>query len=195
MRSLGGEQGRWQASKPHILFHCAGQCCSVVAVKMHPEPNAQDAEFMQRAIQLAAEHMRAKDGGPFGAIITRGGEIIATGWNQVTSRNDPTAHAEVVAIRAAAAKLGSFVLQGCVLYTSCEPCPMCLGAAYWARVERIVYAGTRADAAGAGFDDDALYRELPLAPSARRLPMQQILHDKAVAVFEEWKRLPGKTMY
>jgi tRNA(Arg) A34 adenosine deaminase TadA len=162
---------------------------------MQSEPNPRDHEFMQRAIALAAEHMRAKDGGPFGAVIVRENQIIAEGWNKVTSTNDPTAHAEITAIRAAGRSLGSFALAGCVLYTSCEPCPMCLGAAYWARLERLVFAGTRTDAAGAGFDDEELYRELPLPPSARKLPMQQILRDKAVEVFEEWKRLPGKTMY
>jgi guanine deaminase len=162
---------------------------------MQSTPNSQDHDFIQRAIALAAEHMRAKDGGPFGAIIVRENKIIASGWNQVTTSNDPTAHAEVTAIRAAAARLGSFVLSGCVLYTSCEPCPMCLGAAYWARVERIVFAATRTDAAGAGFDDEELYRELALPPTTRKLPMQQILRDKAVEVFEEWKRMPGKIMY
>ena len=162
---------------------------------MQLAPNSQDLDFIQRAIALAAQHMRAKDGGPFGAIMVRENKIIATGWNQVTSSNDPTAHAEVMAIRAAAAGLGSFVLQGCVLYTSCEPCPMCLGAAYWARVERIVFAATRTDAAGAGFDDEELYRELALPPASRRVPMQQILRDKAVAVLEEWRRMPGKVMY
>jgi tRNA(Arg) A34 adenosine deaminase TadA len=139
--------------------------------------------------------MRAKDGGPFGAIIVRENKIIATGWNKVTSSNDPTAHAEVTAIRAAASGLGNFVLTGCLLYSSCEPCPMCLAAAYWARLDRIVFGATRQDAAGAGFDDEELYRELPLPPSQRKLPMQQILRDKAVEVFDEWKRLPGKIMY
>ncbi len=162
---------------------------------MNATPDAQDIEFMQLAIQLAAEHMRAMDGGPFGAVIVRENKIISTGWNRVTSTNDPTAHAEIVALRAAAAQLGTFVLEGCALYTSCEPCPMCLGAAYWARVGRIVFAGGRADAARAGFDDDLLYRELPLPLASRKLPMQQILRDKAEAVFEEWRRMPGKTMY
>ena len=162
---------------------------------MNPISDTQDQEFIQHAINLAADHMRAKDGGPFGAVIVRENKIIAAGWNQVTSSNDPTAHAEVVAIRAAASQLGSFVLSGCVLYTSCEPCPMCLGAACWARVERIVYAATRADAAGAGFDDELLYNELALSPSQRKLPMQQILRDRAVQVFDEWKRLPWKIMY
>jgi tRNA(Arg) A34 adenosine deaminase TadA len=144
---------------------------------------------------MAAEHMRAGDGGPFGAVIARGGEVIANGWNKVTSTNDPTAHAEVTAIRAAAAQLGTFSLQGCVLYSSCEPCPMCLGAAYWARVDRIVFAGTRADAALAGFDDEELYRELALPLASRRVPMEQLLRDQAVEVFDEWRRMPGKVIY
>jgi tRNA(Arg) A34 adenosine deaminase TadA len=157
--------------------------------------NPRDQEFIKRAIELSAEHMRAKDGGPFGAVIVRDNQIIATGWNKVTSTNDPTAHAEVTAIRAACAHVKNFVLSGCVLYTSCEPCPMCLAATYWARIDRVVYAATRQDAAAAGFDDDLLYRELPLSPDARSLPMQQLLGADAAAVMEEWKRMPGKIMY
>jgi tRNA(Arg) A34 adenosine deaminase TadA len=162
---------------------------------MNPTPNSADLDFLAQAISLSAERMRAKEGGPFGALVVREGKIIASGWNKVTSSNDPTAHAEVTAIRAAAASLGTFVLDGCVLYTSCEPCPMCLGAAYWARIERIVFAATRSDAAGIGFDDEELYRELTLPIASRKLPMRQILRDKAVEVFEEWRNLPGKTMY
>jgi len=150
---------------------------------------------MQAAIELAAQHMRARDGGPFGAVITRGTEIIARGWNKVSSANDPTAHAEVCAIRAAAAAAGSFVLRGCVLYTSCEPCPMCLGAAYWARLDRIVFAATRADAAAAGFDDAEIYEEISRPLTSRKLPMQEALRDQAVAVFSEWIRMPDKTPY
>ncbi len=157
--------------------------------------NAKDQQFMRAAIQLSAEHMRAGHGGPFGAVIVRNDEIIATGWNQVTSTNDPTAHAEVTAIRAAGAKLNNFILTGCVLYTSCEPCPMCLGAAYWSRVDRLVYAATRADAAAIGFDDEELYQELVLPIPQRKLPMQQILHADAAAVMSEWKSLPGKVHY
>jgi tRNA(Arg) A34 adenosine deaminase TadA len=158
---------------------------------MHPS----DSVFIQRAIALSAEHMRAKHGGPFGAIIVRGDEVIATGWNRVTSTNDPTAHAEIIALRAAAAHLGTFILKGCVLYSSCEPCPMCLGAAYWARVDRIVFAAARQDAAAAGFDDEELYRELALPPASRKLPMQQVLRDKAQAILEEWRRMPDKVKY
>ena len=156
---------------------------------------AQDAEFMHMAIELAAQHMRARDGGPFGAVITRGADILARGWNKVTSTNDPTAHAEMTAIRAAATALGSFQLRGCVLFTSCEPCPMCLGAAYWARLDRIVFAATRADAAAAGFDDAEIYEELSRPPHARKLPMQAALREQAVEVFSEWLRLPDKTPY
>jgi guanine deaminase len=162
---------------------------------MHAPPTTQDSDFMQAAIQLAAEHMRAKDGGPFGALITKGAHIIGRGWNKVTSTNDPTAHAEVTAIRAAASALGNFQLNGCVLYTSCEPCPMCLGAAYWARVDRIVFAATRQDAALAGFDDEEIYRELGLPLFERKLPIQQTLREKAVEVFIEWRQMPDKIPY
>ena len=156
---------------------------------------AQDLAFLQMAIDLASEHMRSKEGGPFGAVIARGADILARGWNQVTSTNDPTAHAEMTAIRAAAAAAGSFQLRGCVLYTSCEPCPMCLGAAWWARVDRIVFAATRADAAAAGFDDAEIYQELSRPLDARQLPMREVLREKAVEVFSEWMRMPDKTPY
>jgi tRNA(Arg) A34 adenosine deaminase TadA len=157
--------------------------------------SGQDLIFIQAAIDLASEHMRAREGGPFGAVITRGSEIVARGWNKVTSSNDPTAHAEITAIRAAAAVLGSFQLRGCVLYTSCEPCPMCLGAAYWARVDRVIFAANRHDAAEAGFDDEQIYSELALPPFSRQLLTQQALRDKAVAVFAEWRRMPDKIPY
>jgi tRNA(Arg) A34 adenosine deaminase TadA len=162
---------------------------------MRTTPTVQDLEFMRVALDLAIQHMRAKDGGPFGAVITRDSEIIARGWNKVTSSNDPTAHAEITAIRAAATASGSFRLDGCVLYTSCEPCPMCLGAAWWARLDRIVFAGTRADAATAGFDDDEIYQELSRPLAARHLPMQEALRDEAVAVFDEWIQMSDKKLY
>lgn len=157
--------------------------------------DAEDAEFMRQAIRLATEHMRAGHGGPFGALVVRRGQIVGTGWNQVTSANDPTAHAEVVAIRGAAAGLRAFHLRGCVLYSSSEPCPMCLGAAYWARVDRIVFAGTHADAAAIGFDDKELYTELSLPTAARRLPMQQMLREDVLPVFAEWEAMADKTHY
>jgi tRNA(Arg) A34 adenosine deaminase TadA len=150
---------------------------------------------MQIAIQLAAQHSRAKEGGPFGAIITRRNEIIAQGWNRVTSSNDPTAHAEINSIRAAAAALGDFQLRGCALYTSCEPCPMCLGAAWWARLDRIVFAATRADAAAIGFDDEEIYAEMARPVRARKLPMRQALRERALEVFAEWQKMPDKTPY
>jgi guanine deaminase len=162
---------------------------------VHPPPTAQDLDLMKVAIELAAEHMRARDGGPFGAVIARGDEIIARGWNRVTSTNDPTAHAEITAIRAAGLAMGSFQLGGCVLYTSCEPCPMCLGAAYWARLDRIVFAGTRADAASAGFDDAELYQEMALPIVSRKMLMQAAMREEAVEVFSEWIKMPDKTMY
>ena len=139
--------------------------------------------------------MEAGDGGPFGAVIVRAGEVLGSGWNQVATTNDPTAHAEIIAIRKAAATLQTFDLRGCTLYCSCEPCPMCLGAAYWARVDRIVYAGSRADAADAGFDDDAFYSEFMREPANRRLPHQQILRNEAMSVFEGWKAKPDKILY
>jgi guanine deaminase len=156
---------------------------------------SSDSSFMRQAIQLAADHMRLGHGGPFGAVIVRDHVIVGMGWNQVTSLPDPTAHAEVVAIRAAAARIASFNLGGCVLYSSCEPCPMCLCAAYWARLDRIVFAASRADAAAAGFDDEDFYRELASPPSARRVPSQILLRDAAVAVFDDWKSLPNKVLY
>lgn len=171
----------------------SGESC--YRVVMRSPSTAQDLKFMHMAIELAAQHMRARDGGPFGAVVARGAAIVAQGWNKVTSTNDPTAHAEMSAIRAAAAALGSFQLRGCVLYTSCEPCPMCLGAAYWARLDRVVFAATRTDAATAGFDDAEIYAEFSRPLHARKLSMQEALREQAVAVFSEWRRLPDKTPY
>jgi tRNA(Arg) A34 adenosine deaminase TadA len=139
--------------------------------------------------------MEAGHGGPFGAVIVHENQILSEGWNQVTSINDPTAHAEIVAIRSAASKLGRFSLEGCTLYTSCEPCPMCLAATYWARVDRLVYAAAREDAAAVGFDDDAIYRELALPVAKRSLPMQQMLRVEAVRVFAEWRDKADKIRY
>ena len=150
---------------------------------------------MRAAIAAAGEGMRRQRGGPFGAVIVRGGEIIAEGCNQVTSSGDPTAHAEVVAIRAAARALGTFTLAGCSIFASCEPCPMCLGAIYWARLDRLYFACTRADAALAGFDDDLLYRELPLPVSERSIPTVPLLREEGWNVMQEWVALPGKTPY
>jgi tRNA(Arg) A34 adenosine deaminase TadA len=155
----------------------------------------QDLHFMKIAIQLSDEHSRARHGGPFGALVVRNNEILAAGWNQVTSANDPTAHAEIVAIRSAAAGIRSFQLRGCVLYASCEPCPMCLAAAYWARLDRVVFAATRADAGAAGFDDATLYSQLALPIASRSLPMRQILRDQALGILDQWRQMPDKIAY
>ena len=150
--------------------------------------------FMREAIKLSAESVRS-GGGPFGAVIVRNGEIIARGENRVTVCNDPTAHAEVSAIREAAARLGTYDLSGCELYSSCEPCPMCLGAIYWARLDRLYYASTRADAANVGFDDAHIYEELPLEPSQRDLPTESLLREEAQRVFEAWAEKADKKEY
>lgn len=154
-----------------------------------------DARLMRAAIRLSRDKMRGNRGGPFGAVVVREGRILARGWNQVTSANDPTAHAEINAIRKACRKLGTFRLDGCEIYTSCEPCPMCLAAIYWARVSRIYYAGTREDAAGAGFDDERLYREVCQPRGLREVPMEQALRLEAVAVFEEWAAKQDRVPY
>jgi tRNA(Arg) A34 adenosine deaminase TadA len=139
--------------------------------------------------------MEAGAGGPFGAVIVKDGRIIAEGWNQVTSANDPTAHAEIMAIRNACAALGTFQLPGCSIYASCEPCPMCLGAIYWARLERIYYANTRAEAARIGFDDALIYNEIALPPEARRIPATRLLAEEAMAAFRAWDESPDKIRY
>ena len=153
------------------------------------------AEFMRRAIALALENVRTGRGGPFAALVVKDGSIVAEGANCVTAANDPTAHAEVVAIREACRKLNDFQLSGCDLYTTCEPCPMCLGAIYWARPARVLYACIAADAAAAGFDDAFIYDELKLSLSARHLHMQQLLRDESLAIFSLWKNQEKKTPY
>lgn len=155
----------------------------------------QDEQFLRHAIALARAGMERGDGGPFGCVIVKDGQVVGQGNNRVTSSNDPTAHAEVVAIRAACAQLNSFQLEGCTVYTSCEPCPMCLGALYWARPARIVYAATREDAADAGFDDSFIYAELPLPPAERRYAMEHGCREEAQAVFGAWKAMAGKVGY
>ncbi|MDA8253359.1 MAG: nucleoside deaminase [Rhodospirillales bacterium] len=150
---------------------------------------------MRRAVALSMEKMQAGSGGPFGAVVARNGEIVAEGWNQVTSAADPTAHAEVVAIRRACQALGRFDLGDCEIYTSCEPCPMCLGAIYWARLQRIWFGNDRSDAAAIGFDDDFLYREIPLPLDQRSVPTQRLLGDEARAAFDAWERKPDKVAY
>ena len=156
---------------------------------------ADPSPFMRRAIELSRIHMRAGEGGPFGAVVVREGRILGEGWNRVTSGHDPTAHAEITAIREACRVLGTFELRGCELFTSCEPCPMCLVAIYWARLDRVWYANTRADAAAIRFDDEWLYREVALPVEARSLPASQLLRDEALAVSQEWDGKPDKVPY
>lgn len=154
-----------------------------------------DPIFMKQAIALATENVVSARGGPFGAVIVRDGKVIATGANQVTSTNDPTAHAEVVAIRNACATLATFNLTGCHIYTSCEPCPMCLAAIYWAHCDAIFYGNTAADAEQAGFDDDMLYAEMNRPHAARKLPITQLLHDEALSSFTAWKAHEARIDY
>jgi guanine deaminase len=151
--------------------------------------------FMQRAIALATENVVSGAGGPFGAVVVREGEIIATGVNLVTSTNDPTAHAEVVAIRAACKALGDFQLTGCVVYTSCEPCPMCLAALYWSRCDAIFYGNSAADAAAAGFDDSFLYDEVKRPLDQRRIPIKRLLGEEAIESFNTWRAKTDKIEY
>ena len=155
-----------------------------------------DKKFMWRAIVLAREGMDSGSGGPFGCVIAKDGRIVGEGLNQVTSTNDPTAHAEVVAIREACANLGTFQLDGCVVYTSCEPCPMCLGAIYWARPERIFMACNRDDAAAAGFDDAFIYNELCSTDfEQRKVPIFSLMRDEGLTVFKSWIEKTDKTEY
>ena len=154
-----------------------------------------DEKFMMRAVELARHGMDANAGGPFGCVVVKDGQIVGEGNNRVTSTNDPTAHAEVVAIRDACSKLGTFQLEGCTIYTSCEPCPMCLGAIYWSRPAAIFYAGTREDAADAGFDDEHFYDELDKPNQDRQLKMVNLLRDEARSVFQNWKTKADKTNY
>jgi guanine deaminase len=151
--------------------------------------------FLREAIRLSIENMRANNGGPFGAVIVRNQQIVGRGWNTVAVTNDPTAHGEVVAIRDACTRLQTFTLAGCEIYTSCEPCPMCLGAIYWARLDRIYYAAGREDAAAAGFADERLYQELALPIESRSIPMMQALRDEACAAFETWVRKANRIDY
>ncbi len=150
---------------------------------------------MARAIELSLENVRSGGGGPFAAIVARHGEVLATGTNQVTSSLDPTAHAEIVAIRAACRAIGNFQLADCELYTTCEPCPMCMGAIYWARLPKVYYANTREDAARIGFDDSFIYDQLTLPPGARKIEMTPLMREQALAAFLEWERSQSKIRY
>lgn len=154
-----------------------------------------EMNFMREAIRLAEEGMSSNSGGPFGAVVVKNGEIIARGFNRVTSDNDPTAHAEVIAIREACKKLGTFQLDDCEIYTSCEPCPMCLGAIYWARPRKVYYACTREDAAAANFDDQFIYDELELKIDKRKVPFENMIRNEGRHVFRKWIEKADKTEY
>ena len=154
----------------------------------------QHNDFMRRAIELSIENIR-NGGGPFGAVIVRDGKIIAEGVNRVTANHDPTSHAEVNAIRKAASILQTFDLKGCEIYTSCEPCPMCLGAIYWAHLDKIYYANTKTDAKEIGFDDSFIYDEIELKPEDRKLKSEQILHNEAIKAFQQWDEKEDKVNY
>lgn len=151
--------------------------------------------FMRRAIALAEANVTASGGGPFGAVIVQDGRIIGEGKNQVTGSHDPTAHAEVVAIRAACTEVDSHSLAGCEIYASCEPCPMCLSAIYWARIDRIYFGNSKTDAAAIGFDDDHIYREIPLPIDKRAIPTERILADEAITAFQAWETSDDKIEY
>jgi guanine deaminase len=188
--------GRWGQSDRLRRHGQAG------AEKDHPKTEIKiwidqnmDNPFMARAIQLSIDNVRSGRGGPFGAVVVRDGNIIAEGANQVTSTNDPTAHAEMVAIREACGKLGAFELEACEIYTSCEPCPMCLGAIYWARLSRVYFANADADASRVGFDDSLIYRELALPYSQRKIPMVQLMREEALAAFRAWENKSNKIEY
>ena len=155
----------------------------------------REEKFMREAIAVSLKGIRENEGGPFGCIVVKGDQIVGTGNNKVTSSNDPTAHAEIVAIRDACKNLGSFQLDDCEIYTSCEPCPMCLGAIYWARPKMIYYANNREDAASIGFDDSMIYEEMSKNYADRKIPIRSISRDEAYKVFEEWRDKEDKTTY
>lgn len=153
-----------------------------------------NAGFMSKAIAMSIENI-ARGGGPFAALVVKDGEIVGAGVNQVTATNDPTAHAEIVAIRAACGRLNAFQLDGCDIYTTCEPCPMCLGAIYWARPSRVFFANTREDAKDIGFDDEFIYQQIALPFGERSIPLIPMMRDEALAAFRSWQDKPDKTTY
>lgn len=157
--------------------------------------NCFDPAFLREAIRLSIEKMEANEGGPFGAVVVQDGEIVGWGWNRVTSTNDPTAHAEVVAIRDACSRLKTFSLAGCEIYSSCEPCPLCVAAIYWSRLDRIYYAATCDDAAAAGFDDRHFYREIRKPAEERSIPMEQALRDEALVALQAWAKKQDRVVY
>lgn len=160
-----------------------------------PSVGIKPQEYMRRAIDLSRDRMQSGYGGPFGAVVVKDGQIVGEGWNAVTSSNDPTAHAEVMAIRNACRALGTFSLQGCEIYTSCEPCPMCLSAIYWARLDKIWFANTHEDAAAIDFDDSFIYEQIAQPPQARSIPRERLMASEALEVFRQWAAKPDKTPY
>ncbi|GAB4160076.1 MAG: nucleoside deaminase [Winogradskyella sp.] len=156
---------------------------------------SEKEKYMLEAVKAALKGMHSNEGGPFGCVIVKDGKIVGRGNNKVTSTNDPTAHAEVTAIRDACKNLGSFQLQGCEIYTSCEPCPMCLGAIYWARPDKVYYGCNQVDAANIGFDDEFIYKEIPLPYNKRSIPFEQLAPEIAIRPFEEWEKKEDKTEY
>lgn len=156
---------------------------------------SRDELFMEEAVQLSRRHMTEGQGGPFGCVVVKDGIVVGRGWNSVLAGNDPTAHAEVMAIRDACRNLGTYQLQGCVLYTSCEPCPMCMGAIYWARPDKVFYANTREDAAQTGFDDSFIYDQLNLPLDERKIPMIAMDKTSALAVFRQWLEKEDREQY
>lgn len=161
----------------------------------HHYTKEEQKQFMEAAVKLSEQGMNSNSGGPFGAVVVKDGKMIGQGYNCVTSTNDPTAHAEVMAIREACKTLNTFELDGCEIFTSCEPCPMCLSAIYWARIDKIYFANTRADAAAIGFDDDLIYSEIPKSPAARKVPAVEFGREIASRAFEAWKKKPDKIEY
>ncbi|PUZ25975.1 tRNA-specific adenosine deaminase [Chitinophaga parva] len=155
----------------------------------------REQRFMEMAIRLSAEGMEKGEGGPFGAIVVQGDKVVGRGWNQVLRTNDPTAHAEVMAIRDACKNLGTFQLHDCEIYTSCEPCPMCLGAIYWARPQRVYFANTKADAAAIDFDDSFIYEEINVPLPQRKIPLISMPSEEALQVFRDWKEKGDKKLY
>lgn len=155
----------------------------------------EQKQFMEEAIGLARDNVHQVNGGPFGAVVVKDGEVIGRGINRVTMNNDPTAHAEIVAIREACQKLGSFNLEGCEIYSSCEPCPMCLGSIYWAKIDKLYYAATKDDAAKANFSDAHIYEEFALPTDQRQIPTIQLMHKEALKIFDEWSSSEHKIPY
>lgn len=171
-----------------LFFNGAGQEVCLMTDNQHQQ-------FMSEAISLAGKNLHLLHGGPFGAVVVREGRIIGRGYNQVLLTSDPTAHAEIAAIRQACSSIGTFSLEGCILYSSCEPCPMCLGAIYWARLDALYYGCTRHDAAMIGFDDEIFYKEISRPESRRTLKTSRIMRDRAFEVFQEWEKLLEKPGY